>query len=405
MDLGLSLEQFAFLNVAWAASIVVFELPLGAVADRYGRRKLIVAAAALMVVEMCVLAFLPTGNTTLLFAVFMVNRVLSGLAEAAASGADEALAYDTMVEEGREHEWPRVLTHLQRLLSVGFIGSMLIGAAVYDPALVNDTFGTSFEQIETARFPVYLTLGLAVGALGVAWRMREVEPEDDGDPDLSGVLAAGRWIRATPFVLALIAFTLTIDSVIRMFLTLNSSYYRMIGIPEASFGVIGAVFAGLGMLTPFLANPMLKRLTPLANFGIVGAFVLCGLVGVALSSAWYGVVFALLLGIGMRLLGFLGSQYLHETTTSKMRATVLSFKSLAGNVAYGLAGVLYAVGYRALAGGEMPEPGSAQEAEILTGTLRWFPILFVVAMIPLLVWARRIDRMRTAGTVGTKPTS
>ena len=75
----------------------------------------IVAAGALMVVEMSVMAFAPTGNPTLLFALFLVNRVLSGLAEAAASGADEALAYDSLLEVGRAHEWPNVLVLLQRI--------------------------------------------------------------------------------------------------------------------------------------------------------------------------------------------------------------------------------------------------------------------------------------------------
>ncbi|MHC4411104.1 MAG: MFS transporter, partial [Planctomycetota bacterium] len=137
VDLGLTLDEYAILNVAWAASIVLFELPLGAVADRIGRRPLVVGAAVIMVVEMAVLAFAPVGNPRLLFWIFMVNRVLSGLAEAAASGADEALAYDTLVEEGKRDLWPQVLSRLQRRMSVAFMIAMVVGAAVYDPALVN----------------------------------------------------------------------------------------------------------------------------------------------------------------------------------------------------------------------------------------------------------------------------
>ena len=48
LDLGLSIDQYALLNVAWAVSIVLCELPLGAVADRFGRRPLVVGAAALI---------------------------------------------------------------------------------------------------------------------------------------------------------------------------------------------------------------------------------------------------------------------------------------------------------------------------------------------------------------------
>ncbi|MGD8213114.1 MAG: hypothetical protein PVF32_24840, partial [Desulfobacterales bacterium] len=43
LDFGLTLEQFALLNAAWAASIVLLEVPSGALADTIGRRNLLVA--------------------------------------------------------------------------------------------------------------------------------------------------------------------------------------------------------------------------------------------------------------------------------------------------------------------------------------------------------------------------
>jgi MFS family permease len=394
-DLGLTLDQYAWLNVAWALSIVLFELPLGAVADRIGRRPLVVGAAFLMVVEMAVLAFAPTGRPTLLFVVFLVNRVLSGLAEAAASGADEALAYDTLVAEGRREDWPRVLALLQRLMSAGFMVSMLLGAAVYDPELVNRVLGTDLTQLQTARFPVYLTLALALGAWAVAVRMREpaAEAHDPEPEDLAGVLGAGRWIRRTRFVLALILLFLVFDSVARLFITLTSSYYRMIGIPAALFGVIGAAFGALGFVSPALAQLVLRRGRPWASFVVAFTFGLFGLFGIAASDGWWGTLFVMPLMVGWQLLGFFVSHYLNDATESRRRATVLSFKSLAGNVAYGAAGGLYALLYRlsdGTAGG-----GDA----VLAKTLVWLPWAMLAMAVPLLGWARRIPRMRRDETV------
>ena len=100
LDFGLTLEQFALLNAAWAAAIVLLEVPSGALADTFGRRNLLVVTGVLMVIEIALLCFVPLGNAGLLFAVFLVNRVLSGAAEAAASGADEAIAYDSLKNEG-----------------------------------------------------------------------------------------------------------------------------------------------------------------------------------------------------------------------------------------------------------------------------------------------------------------
>jgi len=50
IDLGLTVPQYALLNVVWAITIVALEVPSGALADVIGRRRMVVAAAALMVI-------------------------------------------------------------------------------------------------------------------------------------------------------------------------------------------------------------------------------------------------------------------------------------------------------------------------------------------------------------------
>ena len=65
-------------------------------ADIFGRKRLVVFAAMLMVIEMALIVFAPIGASSLLFLMFLGNRIFSGLSEAAASGADEALAYDSL---------------------------------------------------------------------------------------------------------------------------------------------------------------------------------------------------------------------------------------------------------------------------------------------------------------------
>ena len=109
LDFGLTLEQFAILNAAWAATIVLLEVPSGALADTIGRRNLVIASAGIMIVEMALLSLAPIGQMPIVFYLFLINRVLSGAAEASASGADEALAYDTLKDLGLEKSWGKVL--------------------------------------------------------------------------------------------------------------------------------------------------------------------------------------------------------------------------------------------------------------------------------------------------------
>ena len=62
LDFGLSIEDFAALNALWAASIVLFEVPSGALADKLGRKRLVVFSTWLMVVEMGLLCVMPIGG-------------------------------------------------------------------------------------------------------------------------------------------------------------------------------------------------------------------------------------------------------------------------------------------------------------------------------------------------------
>ena len=101
IDLGLTLDQFVLLNLIWAATIFLFEVPSGALADTVGRRTLLIAASSLMVIEMLCLLLAPRDGGTLLFTLCIINRICSGLSEACASGADEALAYDSLPAENR----------------------------------------------------------------------------------------------------------------------------------------------------------------------------------------------------------------------------------------------------------------------------------------------------------------
>src|ERR1700744_594508 len=69
LDLGLSASEYTLLNFAWALAIVFTDLPAGVLADRIGRKPLVVAAASLMVAEMVLLSLAPRngGLVLLLF--------------------------------------------------------------------------------------------------------------------------------------------------------------------------------------------------------------------------------------------------------------------------------------------------------------------------------------------------
>jgi MFS family permease len=395
LDLGLSATEYTLLNFVWALVIVFAEVPSGALADRIGRRPLIVAAGCCMVLEMAVLLFAPLngGMTLLLFC--LVNRVLSGTAEALASGADESLAYDSLAAEGRAGEWPNVLADVMHWQAAGMLLAMLVGATVYDPDLLNQMLAYCGSELRvtqgfTLRLPILLNLFSAAGVLWLALGMREPSVATPHvrvtmDTAWRDTLAAGAWILRTPVVLFAMLAGVVLDSVIRLLLTFGSAFYRLIALPEASFGVIGAVMAGMGMVMSPVVRQVFTHGSLLRHYLILVALTLFGLLGVAVQIPWWGVLFMIPLVAAMNALNFILSNTLHDQVNSAQRATVLSFKGLIFNLGYGLVSLLFALLLRS-----MRDTGNAESA--LSGALAILPLwlVFTLALLTWGFWRKRV---------------
>ena len=376
LDYGLTMAQFAILNAIWAVSIVLLEVPSGALADKLGRRPMILIAAVLMIFEMSLIAFVPFGNANLIFWVWVLNRILSGAAEASASGADEALAYDSLPEGEQEAQWPKVLARLMTLSSCAFVVAMLIGGAVYDHSFLNNLLGTNFAKETAIRFPIYLTLISALIALPISLLMKEpvTQSEDLASDSLwTSIHKTGGWIIGTPIVFALILAALVHDTLVRLFLTMNSEYYRLIDLPESSFGIIGASFAAMGILMPRLARRMVEKGRLATNYLWISVFTFLGLLGIAQAWQYYGVLVVVLFSASFGLLNFFSSHYLNAKVDSRQRATVLSFKGLALNIGFGMTSLLFA----ALLKGVDND---------FKASLAWLAPSFLVMLLPLILF-------------------
>jgi MFS family permease len=401
LDYGLTIEQFAILNTVWAFTIVLAEVPSGALADLIGRKHLLVTTAWLMIAEMVLLSFVPLGNSSLIFTVFLVNRVLSGLAEALASGADEAMAYDTLVAEGNPEDWPKVLDIQMRIRNFFYIITMTVGAFVYDPGTVNMTlywFGlqTALSQEITMRFPIYLTLGLGILSLFTTLGMRDPivvhqtqETHHTAWQQIINVskqtMNAGHWIIHTPMALAIILFGMSLDHILRMIVTVNSQYYRVIELPEASFGLIGSAIALIGLVVPRMARAMYEHLHILTNVSIVIILAMASIWGLTLFIPYYGMLPMILVFVTMMLTSFFTSTYLNKLAKPAQRATVLSYKGLAFNAAYGIIGMLYAgliVRLRAAIGTSSPAlENFTLENEAFRQSITYFPGYLIVIIL------------------------
>ena len=414
LDYGLTLEQFAILNIVWALTIVLAEVPSGALADIVGRKRLVVFAAIMMVLELSLIVFSPIGASSLLFPLFLANRICSGLSEAAASGADEALAYDSLKALGREDDWSRILQRTTQVVSIGFFITMILGAFAYDPNIVNGLLAAIDSQWTLSnnliiRLPVILTLITSFIVLVTALGFHDIDVEGDESSDsqkpsekslldpFRKIVVAGKWTINHRFVLFVILAALALDSVGRQFVVLASEYYRVIDIPVSWFGFIGAGMSLVGIVNAIFSRYLVTNHSPLFNFLTLSSLLMAGLIGLGFAIPYYGVIFAVGAFAMMGMVQFQSSYYINKEVDSAHRATVLSFKGLALNLGLGFASLLY-TGYVALL--RTQQEGIVPEAElrdvIFLDALRGFPTYFLALFLIVLLLGRALIKPLSA---------
>jgi hypothetical protein len=143
---------------------------------------------------------------------------------------------------------------------------------------------------------------------------------------------------------------------------------------------------------PRIARGLVQKHTPAFNLGVMGGLTMIGLVGITFFWPIIGLLPLIILVAVIYLENFFQSQYLNRVTSSHQRATVLSFKGLSFNLAYGLIGVLYSLllaQLRLQVAAAQPQISGVQlQNLIFIKSIAWFPGYFLLTMLALLLFAR-----------------
>ncbi|HZJ08162.1 MAG TPA: MFS transporter, partial [Trueperaceae bacterium] len=270
---GLSLSEIGLYLGLYSLTIMLLELPSGALADSVGRKRVLLAAYALAAVSRVVFLF------AFDLAVFLAFAVLSGAARALSSGALEAWFIDSLQDADPEVD-------LQPALATGN-SFHLAGLAV--GTLTGGLLPQLFAHLPTASTAVITPLSTTVVAsvlvqLGVvaftALIMREARPAIL--PTSNAAVGLGGTCRRGLGSLALVlgdAYELTrrsrtlqlllsADLVIGIVLTASELlwqpfYAANVGIGASETHVLGVVLAGcfgMGMVGNLAATPLSRLL-------------------------------------------------------------------------------------------------------------------------------------------------
>jgi MFS family permease len=124
-DAGLSTGQISSLFVIWSVVGFTLEIPSGALADAYSRRRIIAIAALLQAAGFALWTFLPS------YPAFAAGFVLWGASTAMTSGSVEALVYDELAAADATDRYVRTVGLAQTTALVAELAAMALAAPVY----------------------------------------------------------------------------------------------------------------------------------------------------------------------------------------------------------------------------------------------------------------------------------
>ncbi len=314
----ISFTAIMVLQSIFQASILLLEVPTGAVADRLGRKISMALGALIAAGGMLIYSSVPS------FWVFALGEVCFAAGYALLSGAQEAFVYDTLKVAGREADSKGILG---RFGALGITGIMIASPA-----------GSWIADIAGLRYTMMAAAAPAALAALLAFTMDE-PPAGDATkrPPYRTIVRQGfREVLASRPLLYLSFDRIAVGVMVFFVIWLNQPLLIELGVPIIWFGwfVAGLTAVQIPVMNAYGA---LERLAGGRRRYLILSAALAGLGLVAL-----GFVGSVPLAAGLLILpaafgltrGALLTNYMNKHVASETRATTLSVISMAERLAF-----------------------------------------------------------------------
>lgn len=320
---GLDFLHIGLLNSVYALTAICFEVPTGALADRFGRRRAMMLGALLMAAG-CLVNF--QGAT---FWWFALGEGLLALGMTLTSGADSAYLYDRLAQAGRSEDYRRYEGSATASKLLGASLALVAGGYLAERSL-ELTYGVS---------AIVCALAAIVAAMMHERPLVERRRMSRGiwSGFGHGIVRAGSVVFAQPELRLAVIFSLLAFTLLRAGLYLHPAYLSSVGFTHAGVGWVMAGLSLVGAVGAFGVEPVRRRI---GEAGLVwGLPMVLGLTYACLTSTVALVGVGLLVlqawcnGIYSPLSKELLNREIHE---SRQRATVLSVESMFRRLAFGV---------------------------------------------------------------------
>jgi MFS family permease len=310
---GITLQQVFLLNAWFFLCNFLLEVPTGTVADFLGRKWSLSLGSGIAAGGVMLYAAVPR------FEAFLAAEAVLAVAYALHSGADEALAYDSLKADGRPSEAARVLSRMEAFKLGGIVAATILGG------FIAARFGLQAPMRATA-VPATIATLLALTLKEPPGGAREAERR----PYFQVLREGGLQFARHP-VVRLLAFEAAVTNALAWgIIWLFQPLLRRAGVPLQAFGVVHALGC-LAQIAFLSGAPWLERRAGSKRRLILAATLLSAVafLGLAATTAWPLVTLGIVAGMAFSLPRVpLFSAAINHHVASSERATVLSFCSM-----------------------------------------------------------------------------
>lgn len=323
---GLSLKQVFLLQSIFALSLMVLEIPSGYLSDRWGRKPTMLIGSIVGVLGMLLYSLSST------FWSFFIGEILLAVMVSFYSGTKEAIVYDTLLELGEEKSYRRFIGQQQ----FAGLSSQAIASIVGGLLTMMALRATVWATVIPFSIGLFVAFFLHEPTRHKLQETRHVKAIWD--------ITTHTLVKNVP-LRSIIILHAVISSLTLTLVWFTQPYQTMVELPLVLFGVTHAFI----MIMTGLASKWVHRLEEKADDRLIlitiAIVVTVSYLALGFVTSLWGIA---ILFLGRVMWGFLTpltSDMVNRMTTSEVRATTLSIRSIGSSLLFGFASPL--IGYLA----------------------------------------------------------
>lgn len=309
---NLSYTQILSLQAISAITVVLLEVPTGAVADLLGRKKSILLGASTMAISIFLYGL---GRN---FLVFAVAEMLFAVGASFKSGADTALLYDSLLKLDRESEFKDVISRGSFYALLAQVPGSIISSILFEWSIA---------------LPLFISAGFIAVSFLIALRFQEivVYEKHERPKYFTQIAKSAHTLITHPKIRSIVFFCMVYLLFSRAGFWMTQPYLKAVHLPVRYFGLL---FAGLNLIAAFSSRWTPQYLRFSKGWSLIGlmGILLISFFGLWRLQSWWGILFLSLQQIARGLYRPATQKFINKHIPSTERATVLSLQSMLQNL-------------------------------------------------------------------------